>query len=196
MKKGPSAEPAPLVRGPKVGTKPPRCSRLTGRARALVALAGVLLVVSADTARAAGRVEISLGYGTARMGRYGSGWGNGFEAGLLVTLWRNGGLHASGFLSSDSRDISDGFVADAGLWKSFGPAAAPSILLVGGSAIAGSDSDGGTLGGGGLHAGFRQEIWFGGGFGVYGRAVLRYWLSRREQPAFTPGFSGGLSLRF
>jgi hypothetical protein len=196
MKKGPSVDPAPLAIRPKSMNRTPPRRRPCGWTRVLVALAGAFLVVSAEGLAAAGRIDVSLGYGTARMGRYGSGWGNGFEAGLLVRLWRNGGLHASGFLSSDSRDISDGFVADAGLWKSFGPAAAPSILLIGGSLIAGSDSDGGTLAGGGLHAGFRQEIWFGSGFGIYGRGVLRYWLSRREQPAFTPSVCGGICLRF
>jgi hypothetical protein len=176
-------------------TIPRRLGRVL-RGGVLPFLLAVALFLSAETVRAAGRFAISLGYGTARMGRYGSGWGNGFEAGLLIRLWGNGGIHASGILSSDSNDISDGIVADAGFWKSFGSDRAPSILLIGGSVIAGSDSDGGTLGGGGIHAGFRQEIWLGSGFGLYGRGVLRYWFSRREQPDFTPSVSGGVCLRF
>jgi hypothetical protein len=163
---------------------------------AVAVLLAVLLFLSSQTVRAAGRVDISLGYGTARMGRYGNGWGNGFEAGILFRIWRSSGIHASGFLSSDSNDISDGIVADVGFWKSFGFSGAPSIFLIGGSVIAGSDSDGRTLGGAGIHAGFRQEIWLGSGFGLYGRGVLRYWLSRREQPDFTPSVSGGICLRF
>jgi hypothetical protein len=174
----------------------PHPTRRATRNRALTPLIAAALLLFVETLGAAGRLDISLGYGTTRMGRYGNGWGNGLEAGLLLRLWRNGGVHASGFLSSDSNDISDGIVADAGFWKSFGSDGAPSILLIGGSVIAGSDSDGGTLGGGGIHAGFRQEIWLGSGFGLYGRGVLRYWFSRREQPDFTPSVSGGVCLRF
>ncbi len=153
------------------------------------------LLASAVPAAAAGESSFSLGYGTGLLMR--GDWGNGFQAAFLLNLWRQTGAFISTDLVSGSAAFSSGggVIVDAGFWKAFSSGSSRPIALIGFSFSTG-DAKEADLGGFGMHFGFRQEFYFGKHFGVYGRALLRIWLTADEMDAVSPAIGGGAVYRF
>jgi hypothetical protein len=158
----------------------------------LVLLLGALLV-SAAPIGAAGRVNLSLGFGACSINR--DWWASSFEAAGIFSLWKRAGIYVSAGYLSASWFNGHGGVADVGYWKSFGPDKAPSIIFLGLSGSEGEPYEV-DLNGFGLHFGFRQEFWLGNNFGLYGRAMMRFWLVDNDMSRVCPSLSGGLCFRF
>jgi hypothetical protein len=164
----------------------------------LTALLAALLF-SAGSLGAAGRVDLSLGFGACDILSYSTRWATGFEAGGFFALWKKGGIHVNAaFLKGSRSDFwysGIGKLIDAGAWISFGPGSAPSIVFLGASLSYGDIYEV-DLGGIGGHFGFRQEYWFSKHLGLYGRGVLRFFAKETEVASVAPSLSGGIAFRF
>jgi hypothetical protein len=163
------------------------------RSAAVLVLLLAALLSSAGSLGAAGRVDLSVGFGGCSI--MSSRWASCIEAWGIFSLWKKAGIHVGAGRLSSSWFIGHAVVADLGFWKAFGPDSAPSIVFFGASGSEGNPYEA-DLNGFGIHVGFRQECWFGGSVGVYGRGILRFWLAAEELAAGAPGLSGGLCFRF
>ncbi len=165
-----------------------------GRAAAVVLLTLAALLVPAAPVAADAPGSFSLGFATSRL--WDANWGRGFEADLLLPMTKRGGLRLGGglIMESGAFDGLGGAMLDVGFWRSYGSGRLRSVALAGLSLSVGDPQDT-DLNAIGAHIGFREELWLGRRFGVYGRAILRLWLPEGGLDAFAPSFGVGLCLR-